>query len=91
MPIFFFVGGFANAASWRAAHRQGSTYGSWLRARLRRLVLPVLPLLIVWTAGAYALLRSGFDPDLLENRIAGGPGARFGFWPPTWRWSPLLP
>jgi len=66
MPIFFFVGGFANAASWRASTRTGSTYGAWLRARLRRLVLPVLPLLIVWTAGAYALLQSGFDPELLK-------------------------
>ena len=66
MPIFFFVGGFANAASWRASARQGATYGAWLRARLRRLVLPVLPLLIVWIAGAYALLASGFDPELLK-------------------------
>ena len=66
MPIFFFVGGFANAASWRASKRHGSTYGQWLRTRLRRLVLPVLPLLMVWTAGAYALWRSGFDPDLLR-------------------------
>jgi len=65
MPIFFFVGGYANAASWRAARREGDTYGEWLRARLRRLVLPVLPLLMVWTAGAYALLQSGFDPGLL--------------------------
>jgi hypothetical protein len=66
MPIFFFVGGFANAASWRASKRSGSTYGAWLRARLRRLILPVLPLLMVWTAGAYALLQSGFDPELLK-------------------------
>lgn len=66
MPIFFFVGGYANAASWRASNRSGSTYGAWLRARLRRLILPVLPLLIVWTAGAYALLQSGFDPELLK-------------------------
>lgn len=65
MPIFFFVGGYANAASWRAARREGTPYSAWLRARLRRLILPVLPLLIVWTAGAYALLRSGFDPGLL--------------------------
>ncbi|HSL24886.1 MAG TPA: acyltransferase family protein, partial [Acidimicrobiia bacterium] len=66
MPIFFFVGGYANAASWRAARRDAITYGAWLRARLRRLVLPVLPLLMVWTAGTYALLRSGFDPGLLK-------------------------
>jgi hypothetical protein len=65
MPIFFFVGGYANAASSRAARRDGTAYGAWLRARLRRLVLPVLPLLAVWTAGAYALLQGGFDPVFL--------------------------
>ncbi|MGQ0849266.1 MAG: acyltransferase family protein [Actinomycetota bacterium] len=66
MPIFFFVGGYANAASWRAARREHTPYGAWLRARLRRLTLPVLPLLMVWAAGAAVLLRSGLDPDLLR-------------------------
>ena len=32
MPIFFFVGGYANAASWRATRRDRGTYGAWLRA-----------------------------------------------------------
>lgn len=66
MPIFFFVGGYSNAQSWRSSQRKGEPYGAWLRARLRRLVLPVLPLLAVWTAGALLLLRSGFDPALLR-------------------------
>ncbi|MDP3984095.1 MAG: acyltransferase [Acidimicrobiia bacterium] len=66
MPIFFLVGGYANAQSWRASQRKGEPYGGWLRARLRRLVLPVLPLLVVWTVGAFLLLRSGFDPALLR-------------------------
>jgi fucose 4-O-acetylase-like acetyltransferase len=65
MPVFFFVGGYANAAGWRAARREGTPYGAWLRARLRRLLLPVLPLLAVWTAGAIAILRFGVNPSLL--------------------------
>lgn len=66
MPIFFLVGGYANAQSWRSALRKGEPYGGWLRARLRRLILPVLPLLGVWTVGAFLLLRSGFDPALIR-------------------------
>ena len=66
MPIFFLVGGFANAASWRAAQRKQESYGSWLRARLRRLLLPVVPLLIVWSFGAAVLLDRGVDFNLVQ-------------------------
>jgi hypothetical protein len=65
MPVFFFVGGFSNAASWRSAVRSGVTYSAWLRGRLRRLILPVMPLLVVWGAGALILLNNGFDRALL--------------------------
>lgn len=65
MPVFFVVGGYANASSWRTARREGLPYGAWLRSRLRRLILPVLPLLITWSAGAYALMESGFDRNLV--------------------------
>ncbi|HEX2403239.1 MAG TPA: acyltransferase, partial [Acidimicrobiia bacterium] len=66
MPLFFLVGGYANAASWRSARLRGEPYGAWLRARLRRLVLPVLPLLAVWAVVAYALFQSGLDPGLIR-------------------------
>lgn len=66
MPIFFLVGGYANAASWRSAARRAESYGSWLRARLRRLLLPVVPLLLVWSFGAAVLLNRGVDPDLVR-------------------------
>jgi hypothetical protein len=66
MPIFFLVGGYANAASWRAAQRKNEPYGAWLRARLRRLLLPVVPLLIVWSFGAAVLLGRGVDPALVR-------------------------
>jgi hypothetical protein len=52
MPVFFLVGGYANALSWRSAQRSGQTYGGWLRARLRRLTLPVLPLMVFWAVVA---------------------------------------
>jgi fucose 4-O-acetylase-like acetyltransferase len=66
MPIFFLVGGYANAAGLRAARRRQEPYGAWLRARLRRLLLPVVPLLIVWSFGAAVLLDRGIDPGLVR-------------------------
>ncbi|MDO5502233.1 MAG: acyltransferase [Actinomycetia bacterium] len=48
MPIFFLVGGYANALSWRSAQGRGENYASWLRARLLRLGGPVVPLLVTW-------------------------------------------
>jgi fucose 4-O-acetylase-like acetyltransferase len=66
MPIFFLVGGYANASAWRSARRQAEPYGAWLRARLRRLLLPVVPLLVVWSFGATVLLGRGVDPELVR-------------------------
>lgn len=48
MPIFFLVGGYSNALSWRSARRRQEGYASWLRTRLRRLGIPLLPLLLTW-------------------------------------------
>ncbi|HEY1135177.1 MAG TPA: acyltransferase family protein [Nocardioides sp.] len=62
MPVFFLVGGYANAISWRGARERGTTYGAWLRARLRRLALPLLPLMAFWAVVApvaHALGMSG--------------------------------
>jgi hypothetical protein len=65
MPLFFLVGGYANAASWRSARLREESYAVWLRSRLRRLVLPVIPLLVVWAAAAYAMLGMGADPTAI--------------------------
>lgn len=66
MPVFFFVGGYSNALSWRSARRDGVGYGGWLRARLRRLVLPVIPLLLVWTVGGWIAFNSGLEWETLR-------------------------
>lgn len=66
MPVFFLVGGYANGLSWRSARRRGEGYGSWLRARLRRLALPVVPLLLFWTAGGWLGLQLGLDWEVLQ-------------------------
>ena len=66
MPIFFFVGGYANALSWRSARRRGETYGSWLRSRLRRLAIPVIPVLLFWTAFGWLALNLGLPWETLQ-------------------------
>ena len=49
MPVFFLVGGYVNGLGWQSAEGRGEGYASWLAGRLRRLVVPVLPVLAVWT------------------------------------------
>ncbi|MDP9494056.1 MAG: acyltransferase, partial [Actinomycetota bacterium] len=66
MPIFFFVGGYSNALSWRSARRRGVGYGGWLRSRLRRLAIPVIPVLLFWTAFGWLALRLGLDWEVLQ-------------------------
>ena len=48
MPIFFIVGGFSNAISWQSALKRGENYNAWFASRLRRLITPVLPVLVIW-------------------------------------------
>lgn len=66
MPVFFLVGGYANAISWRGARRRGTSYGGWLRARLRRLTLPLLPLMLFWAVVAPAASALGVDGATLR-------------------------
>lgn len=50
MPIFFLVGGFSNGVSWSATLRNEESYAKWFTGRLQRLINPVLPLFLLWTA-----------------------------------------
>ena len=49
MPVFFLVGGYVNGLGWQSALGRGEGYATWLSGRLRRLIVPVLPVLAVWT------------------------------------------
>lgn len=66
MPVFFFVGGFSHALSYRSLARrtEGPVYALFLRARLRRLLRPTLVFVAVWTATA------------LTAQLFGGGGGR---------------
>src|SRR5262245_29107434 len=72
MPIFFMVGGYANGISWRAARRDGKSYAAWLEGRLRRLLWPILPLLVAWVAIVAIEYARGVRPDLISygSRVA---------------------
>lgn len=67
MPLFFFVGGYANATSWRSARAKGSTWATWQRARLRRLMTPVLPLLIAWLGICLIGVARGVPTDVMRS------------------------
>ena len=77
MPLFFIVGGYANAVSWQAAQRSGAGYGVWISGRLQRLVKPTVPLLIFWTALAIVGHRLGASDELIRV------GSQFAMIP-TW-------
>ena len=72
MPIFFMVGGYANGISWRAARRDHKSYAAWLEGRLRRLVWPILPPLVVWVAIVAIEYARGVRPELISygSRVA---------------------
>lgn len=66
MPVFFIVGGFSNGITWRAAQRAQTGYAAWLAGRLRRLVWPVLPLLLVWAGMGVAASVAGVREPLVR-------------------------
>ncbi|MBT2899415.1 acyltransferase [Streptomyces sp. McG3] len=69
MPVFFFVGGFSHALSYRSLLRkrpegsEDSVYPAFLRARLQRLLRPTTVFVLVWGAAA-----------LLVQLLGGGGG-----------------
>lgn len=59
MPLFFVVGGYANAASWGSALRRGEGYGTWLHGRLARLARPATAFVAVWAVAVAATAAVG--------------------------------
>ncbi|MEU5208952.1 acyltransferase [Streptomyces sp. NPDC020742] len=59
LAVFFMVGGLVGARGHAAARARGTTYRTWLAARLSRLFRPVAAVLAVWCVVAVALLASG--------------------------------
>lgn len=55
MPLFFFVGGFSNLVSLKAAYARGDTPGMFIRSRVERLMRPTVVFIAAWVALAFVL------------------------------------
>ncbi|MFF2997327.1 acyltransferase [Streptomyces sp. NPDC057950] len=73
MPVFFFVGGFSHALSYRSLRRaaeregtEGALYAVFLRARLQRLLRPTMVFIGVWGLAALLFQLAGARGGLLD-------------------------
>ncbi|QNO28462.1 acyltransferase [Sphingopyxis sp. OPL5] len=66
MPLFFLVGGFSNGLSWAATQRNGGRFTTWFAARVRRLINPVLPLLLIWALVTLFGTQAGIDRTVVK-------------------------
>ncbi|AQA00435.1 hypothetical protein BWQ93_19730 [Sphingopyxis sp. QXT-31] len=66
MPLFFLVGGFSNGLSWAATQRGGGRFTTWFAARVRRLINPVLPLLLIWALVTLFGTQAGIDRAVVK-------------------------
>ncbi|WP_327048562.1 acyltransferase [Microbispora sp. NBC_01189] len=69
MPVFFFVGGYANAVSLAAERRRGGNATEWLIRRSGRLVPPTTALVLVMGGGALAAGLFDADPARVRTVV----------------------
>lgn len=69
MPVFFIVGGFANAASLTAYTRGGGRAGDWLLDRSARLVRPTTVLLVTLAAAALVARSAGAGAEQVGRAV----------------------
>ncbi|MGW0828368.1 acyltransferase family protein [Streptomyces sp. NPDC002845] len=69
MPIFFLVGGFANAASLTSHRDHGGNVTGWTLRRTDRLVRPTTLLLAVLACSAVLAKALGVDPGLIGTAV----------------------
>jgi hypothetical protein len=61
------VGGFANGVSWGSAIASGKSYSEWLGGRIRRLVVPMVPLILFWGVVAAIAFVFGESVRVIRN------------------------
>ena len=82
MPIFFFVGGFANLTTYRSFQRRGDSTVAFVRTRLERLLRPSLIFLAAWAVVQVVLhLADVGRPTTPYLRGMKPPGATVPFGP----------
>jgi hypothetical protein len=67
MPVFFFVGGFANAATIDGLRRKGQGVTEFVAGRIARLIKPVSLLLAIWLPAAFLLEHLGLDAKVVRS------------------------
>jgi fucose 4-O-acetylase-like acetyltransferase len=67
MPVFFLVGGYANAASWSSHQRRGAGGVSWVRSRMFRLLRPTAVFVVILAAAAGLGRAVGLDPEIVGD------------------------
>lgn len=67
MPLFFVVGGWATAASWRSARGRGEPAVLWLRHRLDRLLRPTTGFLVAGCAAVLAARAVGVETATVQH------------------------
>lgn len=70
MPVFFLVGGAANAISWTRRRDRGGTAALWLLDRSARLLPPLTAFLVVVAAGTLAARWAGIAPEAVGRATA---------------------
>jgi len=67
MPVFFLVGGYANAVSWTAHHARGESWTAWVRGRAMRLLWPATVYVMVAELAAAGAKAAGAGPAELAH------------------------
>ena len=70
MPLFFLVGGYANAISWTRHRDRGGDAARWLLDRSSRVFPPMAVLLVTTAAGALLGRWAGLSIDFLADAVA---------------------
>jgi hypothetical protein len=69
MPVFFYVGGYVNVASYRRSLSRGESWTRWVRRRAMRLLGPLVPVLGLWLPTAVVFAVLGLSEDLIERAV----------------------
>jgi fucose 4-O-acetylase-like acetyltransferase len=67
VPLFFLVGGYANAASWSAFEAAGGAWAGWIRMRVRRLLRPTTVYFVVALVAVVVARAAGVDPNVVDD------------------------
>lgn len=68
LPMFFYVGGYVHLRAWQRAEERGEGLGHFVRAHIRRLVLPASALVLTW-ALLGLVLGLAFDLAWIGNAV----------------------